>query len=443
MECQVCCEVFDDVIECGFCKYKFCKVCSETFLLSSLNYMECMSCKREFTRHMIVNMFDKKFLEKYKNYYSGVLLDFQKSHIPGIIQEHNKKNKIIDCNKRYNKQAVAQQALHLDITYLNQKIIKNYSEKLMNELLNKTKEHILGEIELNKIGKEYNKLKNEITSPVSLYICQHCQKYCDDNGFCVNCNINHCNECLNIKNQNHECNKDDLESVKLIHSQTKQCPGCNIPIFKQNGCNLMFCTSCYTVFSWSTGKVTNPRVMHNPHYIEMMNKRRLETVTEERIVLCGREIDQHFLTRLGKLNHNNNNNSIVLTLIDYAKSIQYMPTYRRKYIKTYNDRKYLEKFILKEIDEKMYKSNLFKNFKDRKVSNDYIQIIDTYMTSATDIIYRFYEDAQKGIYDEMYLEELECLIKLINKEFEILSSDYKICQKEISKTSYLIMTKKK
>ena len=72
----------------------------------------------------------------------------------------------------------------------------------------------------------------------------------------------------------HKCIASDIETVKLMISETKPCPGCSAPIFKISGCSQMFCTACKCIFDWNTGTVeTNAARAHNPHYFAWLAER--------------------------------------------------------------------------------------------------------------------------------------------------------------------------
>lgn len=94
---------------------------------------------------------------------------------------------------------------------------------------------------------------------------------------CGTCNKYACSKCLVVfgaeKDGAHECNKDTLESVKAIKSETRPCPKCGTRIFKVEGCDQMMCTmgDCNTAFSWNTGKIEVGRI-HNPHYYEWLRR---------------------------------------------------------------------------------------------------------------------------------------------------------------------------
>ena len=71
----------------------------------------------------------------------------------------------------------------------------------------------------------------------------------------------------------HACNPQDVESVRAIRRDSRQCPKCGVPIHRIEGCDQMFCTApnCATAFSYATGKIYTQHI-HNPHYIEYVRR---------------------------------------------------------------------------------------------------------------------------------------------------------------------------
>lgn len=105
-----------------------------------------------------------------------------------------------------------------------------------------------------------------------------CAGICMESSSCPICLSKTCSECHQKLDDKHECNKDDLETVKEILNNSKPCPTCNEAISKVHGCDQMLCTSCHTAFNWKTGKIDKGRV-HNPHYHEL--QRRMGSVRRE------------------------------------------------------------------------------------------------------------------------------------------------------------------
>ena len=85
------------------------------------------------------------------------------------------------------------------------------------------------------------------------------------NGMCGSCRKHVCASCREVRGETHECNKDTIETIKLLTKDTKPCPKCTTLIHKIDGCDQMFCVKCHTAFSWNSGKIATG-VIHNPHY---------------------------------------------------------------------------------------------------------------------------------------------------------------------------------
>lgn len=94
---------------------------------------------------------------------------------------------------------------------------------------------------------------------------------------CGTCSKWSCSKCMAVigleKSEDHVCDKDAVETAKMIKKETKPCPKCGTRIYKIDGCDQMWCVmdGCHTAFSWETGKVVTG-VVHNPHYYEWMRR---------------------------------------------------------------------------------------------------------------------------------------------------------------------------
>ena len=127
--------------------------------------------------------------------------------------------------------------------------------------------------------KEENKFKRKCTVP-------DCEGWLSSAWKCGLCENFTCPDCFEIKGKKkdgseapdgtirliHTCNLADLETANLIRSSTKPCPKCGYAIEKNQGCNVMFCTSCHSGFDWANGKVLQNAQIHNPHYFEWVNR---------------------------------------------------------------------------------------------------------------------------------------------------------------------------
>jgi hypothetical protein len=129
----------------------------------------------------------------------------------------------------------------------------------------------------------------------------------DCNGFvssawkCATCDKHTCAHCRELKDAHddplHVCNPDTVASVALLKADTKPCPNCKVLVHKTEGCDQMFCTQCKRLWSWNTGRFEVRG--HNPHYLQWMRENGGGGMPREPgDVLCGREIDPQFLSRL-------------------------------------------------------------------------------------------------------------------------------------------------
>lgn len=108
---------------------------------------------------------------------------------------------------------------------------------------------------------------------------------------CSLCSKRICSKCrISIKSkkdlETHECKKEDLETVKLLKTDTKACPKCATNIYKISGCQQIFCVVCHIAFDWKTGKIETG-IIHNPHYFEYLQNR---GVSVHDNVECGDDI---------------------------------------------------------------------------------------------------------------------------------------------------------
>jgi hypothetical protein len=102
---------------------------------------------------------------------------------------------------------------------------------------------------------------------------EDCRGFLSSQWKCGTCQTYVCNECLVPKGKErdtaHTCNEDTKATAALIRKETKPCPKCGMGISKVDGCDQMWCISCQTPFSWSTGRLVFG-VVHNPHYYQWL-----------------------------------------------------------------------------------------------------------------------------------------------------------------------------
>lgn len=232
-ECLICCE--DGlIIPCKICEKTACKTCIRRFILENeSDNAVCMFCSSVFTRHTLVEMLGVTFVKgQYTERLQQIKLNKQKLLLPTFqpIAERQ-----IEC-----------ETVQSEIDSLYEKI--NLKKRRLNEL---------------KFGKKTEVKK--YTRPCSI---PNCNGFLDSSWKCGICSIVTCKDCFEpIADDEHVCEAGAKDTATLLKRDTKNCPKCGEGIYKIDGCDQMYCTSCHTAFSWKTGEIVSGRI-HNPHYYQ-------------------------------------------------------------------------------------------------------------------------------------------------------------------------------
>jgi hypothetical protein len=100
-------------------------------------------------------------------------------------------------------------------------------------------------------------LYNVININLSYCISNSCNGKIEDSS-CMKCNLKVCMKCHQEKHTG-ECNDTDLDELhtrlKYGCSTFKRCPNCDDLIFKNEGCESMFCWNCSVTFIWDSGEI--------------------------------------------------------------------------------------------------------------------------------------------------------------------------------------------
>lgn len=271
--CSICCEEFSSTrrkkVTCPHCEFDCCRNCIEKYLLTDSNiYAKCMNCSHDLSDDFLINnttkvFWNSKFLEKR----ALDSLSREKSLLPATqvyVKREKERRSIIEDIKQKDQEYIELQRL-ANAAYLEKRtleaVLHNHYEDITNI--------------------EYVE-KKKFTLPCPI---KDCNGFLSNNYKCGTCDVKVCPHCrepkeytekqiveMNIEVTEHVCDESLVETVKLIKSDTKPCPSCSAPIYKIEGCDQMYCTSCNTPFSWKTGKKVSGRI-HNPHYYEYLRNR--------------------------------------------------------------------------------------------------------------------------------------------------------------------------
>lgn len=263
MSCDICCEKFNKStrkqISCLFCQKIACKQC----FLSTINAKEdtllkhCLFCGEAWDKTFICENFTQNQInEVFVNLQNQNAIERELSLLP---QTQEYANLALQATK-------------------NENLIKKKIEQLR---LLKAEMNILQE-DINFLGNENSQINttiyslkttNENDSGFKIKCpSENCNSFLDRNLKCERCEISFCKKCFQEeKDENHECNEDDIATYEEIKKNTKPCPACGERISKVNGCDQMWCIMCKKGFSWRTGKIEQGAI-HNPEYFRWLRE---------------------------------------------------------------------------------------------------------------------------------------------------------------------------
>lgn len=394
-ECLICVEEYkinkkNKVVDCPSCNFKVCSKCQFRYAKS-----ECMSCHIQFTNNYIASILGKTFIDKVVK--------------PNIVNEllikENERLKDIEPLIKWKKEC---------------EFIKSQSRYGLRQIF--PKKPVIGDNIVN------------INFPCPM---NDCRGYVNTNEKCISCNTTVCIKCKEIKNENHECDKNILESLNDIMNNSKPCPKCKTPIHKTMGCNHMFCTYCGTHFNWSTLTITS---INGYHHLERINTRNNIINNDCVLSLDDDRIPRDIIDEW-ELPFN-----LKWYLYEIPKTIRQIKktTYNEEKISQNTVNRYddlLINYFEGKINETQWKNQLFINYKTNQLNIMYSNIYTIYLQHI--------DDLQSETYNKLLNNETDfrdicesCieLIKLCNESFYSIHNDYG--NNTISKKLYFIPLKK-
>ena len=198
----------------------------------------------------------------------------------------------------------------------------------------------------------------------------------------------------------HVCKQEDIDTVKQLKKDTKDCPRCHALIFKISGCDVMFCTSCNTAFSWNSGTILDANRVHNPHLAQFLarggNVNREQLNNHEQCPMDRERIRD--INRLCTFFINNTKSNKQLTenlnwlirvanicLIIYNDSENQLRGWSDNVI-TSNCTRLRVCYLLKEIDVKKLQTEILKQDKEYKLRKELHDIYEAFSRTFVQLI---------------------------------------------------------
>ena len=357
-ECQICYEPLNKSsnkpVVCPFssCAYKACVSCIRTYLLGNpQSAPHCMSCKKPFDNLYLVQNLTKVWTnDKYYTTIYNTLTEMELARLSEAMEEAEIRKKAANKAKELREEIkkIAETVFYpgreveCSFSYLpNWTIARVHAVEFYEDYDYYTRikftstnaswalgnhrrgvrschndfdvdvaidtiiqlENELSEQQRIALGLSQTKPKERkvFTMPCSY---NECKGMLSTEYKCGICDKYTCKDCHEPLEDEHKCNPDTVATKKAILKDTRPCPSCNARIFKIEGCDQMWCTSCKTPFSWTTGQIVpSGQRLHNPHAIEYMRLTG-NTVRAPGDLVCGGVITIEQFRQL-KLNVNN------------------------------------------------------------------------------------------------------------------------------------------
>jgi hypothetical protein len=375
-DCNVCVEKYNKSTRtkttCPYCAFEACRECCKTWVLGETT-ARCMNdkCGKDWTRQQLATAMTQVFMkDDYKKHRENILFDQERALLPAT-------QPIVENLIKSEKMFEEQEEIRTEIRKLYQKIsdIDNVRRELRN-------------------GNQY--ALNQRSVFIKACPDGECRGFLSSQWKCGICEKWTCPECHEIKGMtrdgDHVCNPDTVATAKLLGNDTKSCPTCGTGIHKLEGCDQMFCTMCHTGFSWKTGRIeTN---VHNPHYFEWLRRTGGGAAPRNpNEIICGREIN-HTLVRemIRTMRANNIPKETIdrITVIGEAIiHMRYVNQERYREDRVLNNEQLRIAYLRNRISETDFKTEVQKNDKRFQKNREIFNIIQLFIDTITDILYRF------------------------------------------------------
>ena len=293
-ECQICCEPYNKSsnkrIDCikPDCKFKCCLSCFKRFTLENTTNPHCMDCKTILTPQFIVNNINKTFYNgDFKKNLKEKLWDMEQSRMPETM------NLLSGTIKKRKAEQELKSLKNEEYKLKHQLHMLAYQKRRIENRIFRFDRGNMDAFEPNNGGAAAEQKNDDKEQKVFIMPCRNnnCNGYLNKKYKCEICECFTCSKCLEFignsdDKETHECKEENIESAKMIRSETKPCPKCGTRIFKIDGCDQMWCTECKVAFSWKKGTIETG-VVHNPHYYQWLKTTKNSDTRNPLDQICG------------------------------------------------------------------------------------------------------------------------------------------------------------
>lgn len=260
------------------------------------------------------------------------------------------------------------------------------------------------------------------------------------NKTCPVCDRQTCLRCLSRKEDNHECNPDEIATAKDIKEKTVSCPGCQARIHKISGCDQMFCVLCHVAFSYKTGEIAKGAI-HNPHYHELRARLHGTTARAPGDIPCGgfpRVGTWHFIASKSQITEHSRRVAMCVHIAEVEiRALTVRDNDACSDIRL--------RYVMGDITEEFFASLVSKRAVDATIKQHFRDIMRAFTDTSQDVYRRIEESIQEATKeakktkvtvplpwnDSPFLLELNEIIKYTNEASQKIGKQYKRCYFQI------------
>lgn len=377
---EICCICSDftnvNMINCDNCLIKCCKLCFRlNYLLTKDNCINCNNLIEPFN------------------------IENQTKSYQKLINTKNTKKNITDIGDEVKDIIKKKITFHADVIKLSDSIVAN--DPYLNHII-------------------VPKIK---TAPkIALKKCptDGCRMFLSPDMSCLSCDITWCKKCMREDGDEHECDEDEVETIKELEKNSKPCPKCGMPISRIDGCSQVWTPCCKIAFDWNTGEIDNGRV-HSPEYYAYMRRNNIEIIRE-------REQDYNCDNIVSWNDIFNATRDTIKIDDEYMKMTHYRLVVLRTLppvLREIDVEDLQVKYLLKEISDEDWHKTMKKQVKKHNFEHALYLIIDMYTKVVNDMLKNVLVDKDFEGFKARYKDIVEYTNEHIEKTLKRYNSKAK------------------
>ena len=329
--------------------------------------------------HLYVHLLNKTYF----THRQTVLLNREKSFLPTYQIVAERELKARDMTKEDG--ALMKQYRDIE-TEMNKKLLVIQQQR--NQLFRRIRNIREGREE----GAEGPAKATVVTKFIRRCTVPECNGFLSSAWKCGLCNTWACPDCFEIKGLDrdiaHTCSADALATATMIRKDTKPCPSCGEMISKIDGCDQMWCVSCHTPFSWTSGQAIKTGIVHNPHYFQWLAKGGQHAPQNPGFIPCGGLPNAYHVQGCLR-NATKDDRKEILEILRICTHVMDVERHRyERHLDPINNQDMGVQYLLKERTEEDWKKHLARVERDRQKSNEIRDILDAFNGAAIDLFRR-------------------------------------------------------